>query len=313
MAYSADEAFRLLERALAEGRLGHAYLISGEQGSDPVTFANRLAGLFLGEGEIRVGQDPDCHAVAPGSKSRRILTEQIRALEESIHRTPERGARKVALIHDADRMMPQAANAFLKTLEEPPTGSLLLLTTTLPEALLETIRSRCIALSLRSEGGKSLTVREERLASAMAKQFAPGMPADATAAFGLCRLFRDLLAEAREEAEERMDEELSAEKARFGKTTEGDWEEREESLKAAAEADVLSERSRLLAVMGDHLASALRRLHGNGESHPESTRLLLRQLDALEKLRQSLERGVQEALALEVGFLELMTASRHDA
>lgn len=312
MAYSPDEALRLLAHALAEDRLGHAYLISGEPGSDPSAFATRLSGLFLGDGEIRVGQDPDFHAIGPESKSRRILTEQIRSLEESLHRTPERGSRKVALIRDADRMMPQAANAFLKTLEEPPAGSLLLLTTTLPEALLETIRSRCIAVSLRSQGESFLTAREERLAAAMAKQFASGMPTDATAAFGLCRLFRDLLIESREEAEERMDEELSAEKARFGKTTEGDWEGREESLKAAAEADVLSERSRFLAVMGNHFASALRRLHGSGEAPPESTRLLLRQLDALEKLRQSLERGVQEALALEAGFLELMTASRHD-
>jgi len=315
MAYSSDEALRLFEKALGEERLGHAYLVSGEPGSDPGSFANRFAGIFLGDGSIHVEEDPDFHAIGPESKSRRILTEQIRGLEESIHRKPERGSRKVAVIRDADRMMPQAANAFLKTLEEPPAGSLLLLTTTLPEALLETIRSRCISVVLRSEGERLRNPREERLASAMEKQFPGGGRADATAAFGLCRLFRDLLTEVREEAEERMDEELAAEKARFGKTTEGDWNAREESLKASAEADVLSERSRLLSLMGDHFASSLRRLHAGddaGESHPGETRRLLRQLEALERLRQNLERGVQEALALEAGFLELMAASRQD-
>ena len=312
MAYSSEEALRLLQKALSEGRLGHAYLISGESGSTPDAFANEFAGMFLGDGTIHVEQDPDFHAIAPESKSRRILTQQIRALEEAIHRTPERGSRKVAVIRDADRMMPQAANAFLKTLEEPPAGSLLLLTTSLPEALLETIRSRCISVSLRSEGARPPGEREQRLASALPGFFGPGAPADATAAFRLTRLFRDLLAEVREEAEERMDEELSAEKARFGKTTDGDWDGREDALKAAAESDVLAERSRLLAVVGDHLGGALRLLHGAAGADPVESRRLLRQLAALDGLRGSLERGVQEALALEAGFLELMLASRQE-
>ena len=312
MAYSRQEALGLLEKALPEGRLGHAYLISGEAGSGPDEFANEFAGLFLGDGSIRVENDPDFHAIAPESKSRRILTDQIRALEEAIHRTPEKGSRKVAVIRDADRMMPQAANAFLKTLEEPPSGSLLLLTTSLPQALLETIRSRCLAVVLRSEGERPLGERGQRLATAMEKIFASGGRTDATASFGLTRLFRDLLAEVREEAEERMDEELSAEKARFGKTTEGDWDAREDSLKAAAEADVLGERSRLLSVMGDYFASELRRLAEHGVTGTDESRRLLRQLDALERLRTNLERGIQEALALEAGFLELMVVSRQD-
>jgi DNA polymerase III subunit delta' len=312
MAYSREEALALLQKALAEGRLGHAYLISGDAGSGPDEFANDFAGLFLGVGAIRAESDPDFHAISPESKSRRILTDQIRVLEEAIHRTPEKGSRKVAVIRDADRMMPQAANAFLKTLEEPPSGSLLLLTTSLPEALLETIRSRCLAVVLRSEGQRPLGERERHLGEATAKILASGSRADATAAFGLARLFRDLLAEVREEAEERMDEELSAEKARFGKTTEGDWDAREDSLKASAEADVLAERSRLLSVMGDYFAGELRRLASAGGTGSDESRRLLRQLDALDALRTSLERGVQEALALESGFLELMVVSRQD-
>lgn len=312
MAFSSNRALELLGKALAEGRLGHAYLVSGEPGSGVQTFANELAGLFLGCGPIHAEQDADFHAVEPGSKSRRILIEQIRQLEEAIHRTPEKGSRKVAVIRDADRLMPQAANAFLKTLEEPPAGSLLLLTTELPEALLATIRSRCISVVLHAGGLPDPGERESRLSSALGRFFAPGARSDATAAFGLCRLFRDLLDEVREDASERMKEEMSAEKARFGKTTEGDWENREESLKAAAEADVLRERSLLLGVMSGYFGSALRHLHAGDANDTAESRRLLRCLEALESLRTGLERGVQEALALEAGFLELMIASRSE-
>jgi len=310
MAFSREEAFRLLEKALAEGRLGHAYLISGEPGSGVEEFANEVAGLFLGTGAIQVQKDPDFHVIEPGSKSRRILIEQVRELEEAIHRTPEKGSRKVAVIRDADRLMVQAANAFLKTLEEPTEGSLLLLTTQLPEALLETIRSRCIAVVLHSAQRPPASSREEKLLAAMPRFFGPESRTDATAAFGMTRLFRDLLEGVREEAEERMKEELSAEKAHFGKTTDGDLEAREEALKAAAEADVLGERTRLLGVMADWFGGSLRHLHGDGTLDEAESRRLLRCLEAIEKLRGSLERGIQEALALEAGFLELIIASR---
>ena len=307
MAFAREEAYRLLEKALVEGRLGHAYLISGVQGSGVDGFAKELAALFLESGSLQVESHPDFHAIAPGSKSRRLLIEQIRELEEAIHRTPEKGPRKVAVVRDADRLMPQAANAFLKTLEEPPAGSLLLLTTELPEALLETIRSRCISVVLHSTTPSPVSSREERLAAAMPRFFGPGSKTDATAAFGLTRIFRDLLEEVREEASERIKEDLSAEKSRFGKTTDSDWEEREETLKASSESEVLQERSRLLGVIAAHFGTSLRKIHtgGSGEDTAETRRLLL-SLEALERLRTSLERGVQEGLALEAGFLELM-------
>lgn len=311
MAFFKEEALSLLEKALQEGRLGHAYLISGTPDSGVNEFANELAGLFLGNGEIAVQQHPDYHAIEPGSKSRRLLIEQVRDLEDAIHRTPNRGSRKVAVIRDADRLMPQAANAFLKTLEEPSDGSLILLTSELPEALLETIRSRCISVVLYSKRHPPADSREERLAGEMKNFFGPDSRADATAAFGFTRLFRDFLEEAREIATERTKEELTAEKAHFGKTTENDWDDREESLKASAESEALQERSRLMGLIANYFGSALRHLHEEGaiHDHAESLRLI-RCLDAVEKLRTSLERGIQEALALEAGFLELFIASR---
>lgn len=311
MAFAKEEAFRLLGKALEEGRLGHAYLISGSPNSGVDEFANELAGLFLGSGEIAVQQHPDYHAIEPGSKSRRLLIEQVRELEEAIHRTPNRGSRKVAVIRDADRLMPQAANAFLKTLEEPSDGSLLLLTSEMPEALLETIRSRCISVVLFAAGHPPADSREERLIGEMKNYFGSQSRADATAAFGLTRVFRDLLDQVREIAQERMKEELTAEKAHYGKTTESDWDDREELLKANSESEVLQERTRLLGVVANYFAAALRHLHEQeGKPDHAESRRLIRCLDAVEKLRSSLERGIQEALALEAGFLELMLASR---
>src|SRR5437588_631399 len=84
----------------------------------------------------------------PESKSRRIVIEQIRNIEHALQMRASRGRHKVAIISDADRLQPQAANAFLKTLEEPPKDSLLLLLSALPEALPDTIVSRCIAIPL---------------------------------------------------------------------------------------------------------------------------------------------------------------------
>ena len=88
MAFAREEAFRLLEKALAEGRLGHAYLISGSPGSGVQEFANEVAGLFLSAGAIHVEQDPDFHSIQPGSKSRRVRG------VESPHDRPHAGARQ---------------------------------------------------------------------------------------------------------------------------------------------------------------------------------------------------------------------------
>lgn len=307
MAFAREEALRLLGKALAEGRLGHAYLVCGEPGSDVAGFADEFAGMFLGQGPVHVGLDPDYHAIAPGSKSRRILTDQIRELEEALHRTPEKGNRKVAVVRDADRMMPQAANAFLKTLEEPPSGSLLILTSELPEALLETIRSRCLSVVLRRSGERPEDPAAGRLSECLRRLAAPGTLPDATAAFSLARLFRDLLDEAREEAAERIKEDLAAEKSHYGKTTEADLDDREDGFKARAEAEVLARRSLLLDVVADHFGSRLRAIHaGEAEGSREESGVLLRRMEALGRLRGDLERGLQEGLVLEAGFLELL-------
>ena len=82
-------------------------------------------------------------------------------------------ARKVAIISDADRLRAEAANAFLKTLEEPPKDSLLLLLSALPEALPETILSRCIAIPLASDGEARSRERGRETREIAATSFPP--------------------------------------------------------------------------------------------------------------------------------------------
>ena len=80
----------------------------------------------------------------PAGKSRQISAETTRELINKVQVSPAVALRKVAILHEVDRMHPAAANIFLKTLEEPPANTTLLLLTTRPYALLPTIRSRVL-------------------------------------------------------------------------------------------------------------------------------------------------------------------------
>ena len=140
VAFTADEAFSLLQKALANQRFAHAYLITGPEGSGARELAARLAGLLVKD-EAHPLRHPDVHTAEPESKSRRIVIDQIRALERELQMRSMSGGQKVGIIFDADRLQEQAANAFLKTLEEPPRNSNLMLVSAYPDQLLETILS----------------------------------------------------------------------------------------------------------------------------------------------------------------------------
>ena len=85
--------------------------------------------------DVFASPPPGVYLAEPESKSRRIVIDQVRALEHALQMRSTDGRRKVAIVAEADRLQPQAANAFLKTLEEPPNDSLLLLLSSMPEVL----------------------------------------------------------------------------------------------------------------------------------------------------------------------------------
>jgi DNA polymerase-3 subunit delta' len=156
--------------ALERGRLHHAWLLVGPEGVGKATFAYRAARRLLGarpEPEFGVlgvhPDDPVFRQVAgrahpdlmvlerddPDAKVARksIPVDEARALPEFFSKSPGRAAYRVAIIDTADDLNPNAANAVLKTLEEPPPRGVLFLISHRPGALLPTIRSRCRRLT----------------------------------------------------------------------------------------------------------------------------------------------------------------------
>ena len=319
MALLKEKALERLSQTWRAGRLAHAYLLSGPAGSGKQWLAEQLAGIILDVDPHAVATHPDFHRVSPESKSRRIVIEQMRTMEQSLQMTPMRGNTKVAIIHDADRLQPQAANAFLKTLEEPPPGCHLFLLTQLPDAVLETIISRCITVPMRAyrppEPGADAKTLTSALSAALLQKDGP----DAAAAMRFTRVFQKAIADLRERVTDELDDELKRELKHYRDSAGAKWEEdRENQIKAQAESAVVQEREILLAAVGEVLAAALRSLHLPDETCPEHIRLiasanpgpiLLRRLEALERTRDLLSRNVQEALALETGFLEMIAPS----
>lgn len=148
-------AVQQLRRAHAAGRLPSALLIHEQRGTGGSALAQLAAQLALcraatapcGECRdcrlVRSGQHPDFIRVAPIEDSRLIRVEQIRDLCEQLALTSHAGGASVALIAPADAMNANAANALLKTLEEPRAGVTLILLTSMPSALPATVVSRC--------------------------------------------------------------------------------------------------------------------------------------------------------------------------
>lgn len=158
---SNPKALNILLGALRAGRLHHAILLYGESLDALEETAKAVAQRLLGSD---LDKHPDLFTLRPqgkmrlikiGSDSDKIGTEwppnTMRRLLREISQTSNRGGNKVAIVYEADRMNAAAANAFLKTLEEPPKGTTIFMLTTRPNDLLDTIRSRCISLRVDSD------------------------------------------------------------------------------------------------------------------------------------------------------------------
>ncbi len=328
MSFSAADALALLRRAHAEDRLAHAYLVTGVEGSGKRQLLSDLASMILAGTDAPLTH-PDVHVLEPESKSRRIRTEAIRELERQLRMRSLRGGKKIGIVFDADRLQEQAANAFLKTLEEPPANSHLFLVSSLPDQLLETVLSRCIEVPLQATEVRLRTEIQTNLLQTLAS-FARHPKPTLPQIFLLVRQFEGLLAQSKQAALEENAAESKKQEAlykQFG--TKQAIEEREEYFSALSESRYLGERTRLLGTLEQWWADVLRqKVCAPAESttldypdfatetsqlaHRHSIPELLRKNAAAEELRSGLERNIQEQLAFEVGFLKLFEGPGRD-
>lgn len=141
-------AVAVIDRAIGRRRLSHSLLITGDDHDILLAVAraitDRLLNTPLSAAYFPPDAHPDCFHLRPAKKMRQISADSTRELIGKVQISPAVARQKVAIIHECDRMHVSAANIFLKTLEEPPAHTTLLLLTTRPYALLTTIRSRCL-------------------------------------------------------------------------------------------------------------------------------------------------------------------------
>ncbi len=153
-----------LRATLASGKVSQAYLITGEcmQGKEYIAriFANALVCEDPGEGFDPCGKCKSCIQAASGNnpdiiivdheKPNTVSVEDVRAkIVSDASIKPYQSKRKIYILNEAEKMTPQAQNALLKTLEEPPEYVVILLLTTSKAAMLPTILSRCVQLDMR--------------------------------------------------------------------------------------------------------------------------------------------------------------------
>jgi DNA polymerase-3 subunit delta' len=277
MPFPPSRVEELFQTAAKEGRLAHAHLLTG---APPVELESLGRGLAANLLDAELEGHPDFFILRPESKSRRVSIAQVRQLEHSLSRRPHRAALKVALILEAERMcLPpaEAANAFLKTLEEPPDHSLLILTSDRPEQLLPTVRSRCLTFPILPNQNPAPIPGLDELTT----QWNQPTEANTLAAYRRASLLQSFLLSTRERLADESEEE--------------DGEN--ESAQSAASA------GQLVRVREDVISHLIRSAWQRSGStlKPE----IVREVDALEKLRFALARNVDQTLAIEVSCLRM--------
>ncbi len=333
-----EQSVQLLQRSLERGRLAHAYLFTGQDLDELEALATTLAKVLNCERPIKTGgidscddcphcrkiegqTHPDVHYVRPESKTRVITVDQLRDLLQEIYLKPNEAPYKVFVIVAADRMNEKAANAFLKTLEEPPPNSKLILLTTEPQRLLDTILSRCLRLNFSGAAAPALAPERQSWLLSLTDTAAAGTKS----LLGRYRLLDVLLVELNR-IKESVEEQLSAKSPleRYPDAEPAMREKWEDELKAAIEAEYRRQRGELLSLVhwwlrdvwievlrgkADAEANSLLRFSGLPGTARIAARLdaerATENLQVIEQLQRSLHTNVQEALAIEVSLLKL--------
>ena len=347
------QGIELLQRSLERGRLGHAYLFTGHELGILEDLARTLAKTLncqtpLKGGAVRLDSCDQCiscrkvnhathadvHVLRPESKSRIITVDQTREVIREIQLKPTEAEYKFAVIVAADRMKSEAANAFLKTLEEPPAKSILVLLSTEPQRLLDTILSRCLRLNFSGDSMRPIDAAQRQ----WLEKFSQTVAGEQKSLLGRYQLL-DALLHRLTEIKDGIEKALTARSPlQQYKDADKDYIDRwEAELAASVEAEYRRQRADVLSVLHWWLRDVwVRTLAGPGAQpraqpaepvHAETTggellcfpdisatstvarrisaQAALQNLETIESLQRWLGTNVQEALALEVGLLKL--------
>lgn len=278
MPFHSEDIIARFQASRASNRLGHAYLLTGSSEEAVEAIGLRLAATLIGENDL--DQHPDFYRVRPESKSRRITIEQMRDLEKSLYLKPFKAPMKVAMITSAERMclgQAEAANAFLKTLEEPPAATLILICSSRPQLLLPTIISRCLRLDLLAADMPEPSAEMAQFLSDWFRNIEP-VPVRAYARAAAISAYWQ---QVREKLEDR------------DSPAEGEGVT-EEAFKALIEGEFQLARQETLATIQREYWK--RAATENGAEIPKNT---LRAIIALEELQQSLQQNIEQNLAVE--------------
>ena len=319
-------------RSLKNGRLAHAYLFIGRRGAGKDAMARTLAKALNCPNKERdscdrcdscrridEGVHPDIYWVRPESKSRRITIEQIREFERAVNLTPTMARVKVGVVVDADCMGDEASNAFLKTLEEPPAQTVILLLTAQPQRLLPTTLSRCLRISFGATERTESPYRTKL--SPLLGGFSAGDQRGVVPAYQFLSELNALLQEIRGEVRSRIEAEQNLD--RYEDLDPKVRERLETQMDARVEGEYRAAREQVLEEIYAWYGDLLLCIEGADEkllAHPDQITAVRRaaakleygraagNLDAVEQMRDSLTRNVPETLALEVGLLKLAAA-----
>lgn len=323
MAFSYEQAHSLLKNARANGRQPHALLFTGSPEAGTHRLALALAEELNGARATSLEglQHPNCRVLRPGSKIRTISIDAIRSVEPFLALRADEGATKLIIIDEADRLLTEAANAFLKTLEEPPPQTLIILITDIPNKLLPTILSRCVRIDLRDTHPGVRLSRVQELFIPSVKNALARVGND-VAALGLRADFQSLLTKRREEITERITSALKAEAKSVSEGTDiRNWEAMQKDItNARIESEYLGEREQMLELLTLCLGQAVLIASHAPDVKPIAPELaklaeqcsvadLLRRMRAVDALRSDLSYNVNEALALDSRLLDIIGTS----
>ena len=309
-----EKIISFLEKTLENGQISQAFLFVGPHGVGKTTVVEWLIKKILGPQGF---DHPDVSVVArltdekTGKTKSEIVVDQIRDLRERLSMSGFMGGRKIAFIEEADFLNVEAANSLLKTLEEPTSGTILILRTLSAERMLPTIASRCQILRFTH-------VPCTKIAAALSARGVIKREAEAIAALSSGRpgyAFRLLRDESTRSLEETTVEQFveilnSPLSARFAKAA--DWLPKDEVNKARQLKDLLDRWEWLLRDVF-LISSGAEDLAARAVAYPELKNLARKKtnqhwisvLETLREIKSDLNFHVNPGLALERLFLKL--------